>query len=186
MNANIIAIVITFLIPMLLVVWNKMRVRGKMLCYFARKDKSLKPQLCTLKASFIIFEDRAYDIYPDYVRLTRFPSGWPPMFQELVPCGLWDEEDALQKDWISLAPPREGSLSLRAALDENWIKKLVSEASADGSGSKFNWKKILPIALLVLGAGGLVVILSMRGCKATPAAAPATGSAVLDLMLMIL
>lgn len=55
-------------------------------------------------------------------------------------------------------------MSLRAALDENWIKKLVSEAASEGSsGFRINWRKMLPIALLVIGGGGLIMILIMRG-----------------------
>jgi len=159
----VIALVITFLLPLVIIVYNKRRIQGKMLCYFARKDKSLVGELCELKASFVIWKDRAYDVYPDYCRVARFPMGWPWLFQEIVPAALYDEEDAIQKDWITLEPPKEGSLSLRAALEENWIKKLVAETSAEG-GFKLNWRKILPIALLVIGALGLISILVMKGC----------------------
>ncbi len=161
MGSGDMAIYVTLMLPLLVIVWNKMRVRGKMLCYFARKDKSLAGKLCSLKSSFVIWEDRAYDVYPGFVRVVRFPMGWPTIFQELVPCGLYDEEDALPKDWVTLDTPREGSLSLRAALDENWIKKLVSEAAAEGS-SRINWRRILPIGLMIIGVGGLVLILVTR------------------------
>lgn len=163
MGAAQIAFFLTFLIPVFVIFWNKMRVRGKILGCFAKKDKSIDLKLCMLKSSFVIYDDRAFDVYPDYVRVIRFPSGWPSIFQEIVPCGLWDEEDAIQKDWVTLEPPREGSMSLRAALDENWIKKLVAESSAEG-GFKFNWRKVLPIALMIVGVLGLVAILMMRGC----------------------
>ena len=159
----VIALLITFLMPLVVVLYNKMRCRGKILGCFARKDKSMDFKLCVLKSSFVFYGNRAFDVYPDYVRLARFPGGWPTIFQELVPCGLWDEEDAIQKDWVTLEPPKEGSLSLRAALDENWIKKLVAETSSEG-GFKFNWRKVFPILLMVMGVVGLVAILMMRGC----------------------
>ena len=161
----VIALLITFLMPLVVVVYNKMRCRGKILGCFARKDKSMDFKLCVLKSSFVFYGNRAFDVYPDYVRLARFPGGWPTIFQELVPCGLWDEEDAIQKDWVTLAPPKEGSLSLRAALEENWWKKLVQEAGRQEGAGSINWRKILPIALLILGVGGLVVILTMKGCS---------------------
>lgn len=163
MGSSDVAMLLTVLIPLAVIIWNKMRVRGKILGYFARKDKSLDGRLCMLKSSFVIYRDRAYDVYPDYVRVARFPMGWPSLFQEIVPTGLWDEEDAVQKDWVTLAPPKEGSLSLRAALEENWIKKLVAEAAAEG-GTRLNWRKIFPIALMIVGVLGLVSILMMRGC----------------------
>ncbi len=78
--------------------WNKYRTRGKMLCYFARKDKSVTGQLCVLRSSFVIWKDRAYDVHPGFVRVARYPMGWPSMLQELVPAALYDEEDALPKD----------------------------------------------------------------------------------------
>lgn len=152
----------TLLVPLAVIVWNKMRIRGKMLCYFAKKDKSLHGAMCRLKASFVIYQDRAYDVYPDFIRVTRFPTGWPSIFQELVPTALYDEEDALPKDWVTLETPKEGSLSLRAALDENWIKKLVAEAAVEG-GARINWRKVLPIGLMVLGALGLLSLLVMKG-----------------------
>lgn len=148
--------------PVALIMWNKMRIRGKMLCYFARKDKSVVGAMCELRSSFVIWQDRAYDVYPDFVRISRFPSGWPAVLQEAVPASLYDEEDALPKDWISLGTPKEGSLSLRAALDENWIKKLVSETAPE-SGFKFNWRKVLPIAFIGIGVIGLIFILTMSG-----------------------
>ena len=146
-----------------LMFWNKARCKGKIYGFFARKDKSLDGRLCVLKSSFVIYGERAFDVYPDYVRIARFPMGWPSFLQELVPAGLWDEEDAIQKDWVTLETPKEGSLSLRAALDENWIKKLVAEAAAENGGLKFNWRKVMPILLMIVGVGGLVVILIMRG-----------------------
>jgi len=161
-NANL-ALFLTFLLPLMVIFWNKMRCRGKMLGCFARKDKSVDLKLCMLKSSFVIYGDRAYDVYPDFVRVVRFPAGWPAILQETVPCGLWDEEDAIQKDWVTLEPPKEGSLSLRAALDENWIKKLVAESASDG-GFKINWRKVLPIVLVVGGVLGLMSLLMMRGC----------------------
>jgi hypothetical protein len=154
---------LTVILPVALILWNKMRIRGKMLCFIAKKDKSVDGYLCRLESSFVIWGDRAFDVYPDFVRVSRFPSGWPGILQELVPASLYDEEDALPKDWVTLETPKEGSLRLRAALDENWLKKLVAEAAAD-SGFRINWRRVLPILLLVIGALGIITLLASRGC----------------------
>lgn len=140
-----------------LMFWNKVRVTGKMLCFFLRKDKSVTPQLCQLREAFVISGNRAYDIYPSMVRLMRYPAGWPPFLQELVPAALYDEEGAVPLDWNTLKAPTEGSLSLRSALDENWLRKLVVETST-GGGMQVNWRRILPIALIGVGILGLVFI----------------------------
>lgn len=155
---------VTFILGLMFIMfWNKVRVVGKMLCFFVRKDKSVMGKLCELKSDFVIYKDRAYDIYPDMVRVTRFPMGWPSMLQELVPTCLYDEEDAIPLDWINLDNRLERSMSLRAALDENWMRKLVQEAAAEG-GAHINWRKILPIALIAIGILGLLFILMSRGC----------------------
>lgn len=167
MNSAALALIVTFMVPLMLIMWNRQRVKGKMLCYFIRKDKSVVGKLCELKSSFVIWRDRAYDVYPDFVRVARFPMGWPAFLQELVPASLYDEEDALPRDWISLEPPKEGSLSLRAALEENWVKKLVHEAATEGAGFAINWRRAIPIALIAIGIIGLVVILVMKGCAPT-------------------
>jgi len=165
MNLGVFVLVITILTPLFLIAWNRQRVKGKILCYFNRKDKSLVSKLCELRSDFVIFEDRAYDIYPDFVRITRFPMGWPAMLQELVPSLLYDEEDAIPLDWINLDNRLERSMNLKSALEENWVRKLVHEAATEGSGTKLNWRKILPIALIAIGIIGLIVLLSQGGCS---------------------
>lgn len=163
MNPGAFALVLTVVGPLLILLWNRQRVKGKMLCVVVKGDKSVVMKLCILMHDFVIYEDRAYDIYPDFVRLTRFPMGWPAMFQELVPTALYNEVDAVPLDWIELDNRLESSMNLKSALEENWIRKLVHEAATEGAGFKLNWRKILPIGLMVLGAIGLVVLLAMGG-----------------------
>jgi len=159
--------------------WNKWRLRGKLLCFFARKDKSVVPALCALRNDFIVFKERAYDVYPDFVRFMWYPMGWPRILQELTPSSLYDEEDAIPLDWVVLGDRKVRAMELKAALDENWLRKLVAEVATEGK-APFNWKRILPIALLVLGVVGLIVILSMKGCTL-----PGAGKTTLDLISMV-
>ena len=162
MNPGVFSLIITIAVPLLLLLWNRQRVKGKILCVVVKKDKSTVMKLCELVSDFVIFEDRAYDVYPDFVRLTRFPMGWPAMFQELVPSALYNEEDAVPLDWIDLDNRLESSMNLRSALEENWVRKLVHEAATEGAGFKINWRKILPIALIALGAIGLIIMFVLR------------------------
>jgi len=146
----------------MLIAWNRSRVKGKLLCYFVRKDRSLVSKLCEVVGDIVIYGDRAYDVYPDFVRITRFPMGWPALVQELVPSVLYDEEDAIPLDWINLDNRLERSMNLRSALEENWVRKLVHEAATEGTGFKINWRKVIPIVLVVIGVIGLVSLLIMR------------------------
>ena len=164
MNAGVLVLIVTVMVPLFVIAWNRSRVKGRMLCYFIKKDKSLVGKLCQLQSDFVIYEDRAYDVYPDFIRITRFPMGWPAMLQELVPSALYDEEDAIPLDWIDLDNRLERSMNLRSALEENWVRKLVHEAATEGGGGfKLNWRKILPIGLIAIGIIGLVVLLSSGG-----------------------
>lgn len=144
-----------------LVFWNRHRVKGKVLCFFNREDKSLLVCLCEVVDSWILFQNRAYDIFPEMVRLTKFPMGWPAFLQELVPCVLYDEEDAVPLDWIHMGNRQERAMELRAALDENWMRKLVEETAREGTPG-FNFKKIIPYAVLGIGVIGLIFILLMN------------------------
>lgn len=122
------------------------------------------PKLCKLENDFVVFESRAYDVYPDLVRVSKFPMGWPAMFQEIVPSVLYDEEDAIPLDWIGLSHRLESSMNLKSALDENWVRKLVREAATEGkSGFNINWRKVLPLLMIAGGGVGLIVLISQNG-----------------------
>ena len=175
MNLGIVMLVLSAFVPVMVIFWNKQKVKGKILCFFVRKDKSVLGQLCSLRSDFVIFQDRAYDIYPDLVRVARFPMGWPSILQEAIPCSLYDEEDAIPLDWINLGEVKERSMNLRSALDENWVKKLVHEAAVEGGGFQINWRKMIPIALIILGVLGLVALLVMKGCAPPGAPVPPPG-----------
>ena len=158
MNPGILLLILVVVFPLLLVMWNRQRVKGKILCYFIRKDKSVIVKLCELQDQFVLFGSRAYDVYPDLIRIARFPMGWPAMFQELVPSALYDEEDAVPLDWITLGERKENAMNLRSALEENWVRKLVHEAATEGVGFRINWRKVIPIALIAIGIIGLIVL----------------------------
>lgn len=167
MAGPIAMILILIIGPMFLIFWNKRRIRGKMLCYFVKEDKSILPELCELRNDFVIHGDYAYDVYPDFVRIVRYPTGWPSLLQELIPCSLYDERDGVPLDWVHIGERKVRAMELRSALDENWLRKLVHEAATvEGSsagGFSFNWRKVLPIILIVGGIIGFIVISKMGG-----------------------
>lgn len=149
--------------------WNKMRVRGKIACFFLRGDTYMKGSLCEYHQDFVMYEERAYDLYPQRCRFTRFPSGWPSLLQEIVPCALYDYDNAIPLDWTN--PPVQLDAKLRAmnvksALMENMLRKMVEEASREAGavgGFRFNWRKALPIILIVGGIIGFILITRAGG-----------------------
>lgn len=151
----------------LVIFWNKRRIRGKMLCFFLQGDIYLKPALCEFQDDFVFYGDHAYDIYPQRVRLTRFPAGWPSILQEIVPTALYDVANGIPLNWNDLPDQKDARLramNIKSALGENAIRKLVQEAATEGGpggGFRLNWRKVLPIVLIVGGLIGFVFI--MRG-----------------------
>ncbi len=163
MTGPILMILVLVLFPTGFIFWNRQRVKGKILGAIVRKDKSVLFRLLELRDDFVIWGTRAYELYPSLVRVARYPIGLPGFLQEIVPTVLLDEEDRLPLDWINI-DNREGSaMELKAALEENWVRKLVQEAAAEpGSGLGLNFKKLLPIGLIILGVIGLGVMLYLR------------------------
>ena len=162
-NTPLILLFILFAFPMGLILYNRQRCKGKMLCFFLRKDKSVQTVLCLLWNDFVLYQERAYDVYPDFVRLSRFPMGWPPFLQELVPAALYLEEDGIPLDWVTLDQRKVRAMELKSALDENFFRKMVHETAQEAGGTGINWRKILPIALLVIGVIGLIVLFTVGG-----------------------
>lgn len=155
------------ILPAFLIFWNKRRIKGKMLCLFLQGDIYMKPMLCEYRDEFVFYQSKAYDIYPQRVRLTRFPAGWPSILQEIVPTALYDVANGIPLNWNDLPDQRDARLramNIKSALAENAIRKLVQEAATEGGpigGFRFNWRKVLPIMLIVGAVIGLIFI--MRG-----------------------
>ena len=165
MDGPILMLAMVMVVPLFLVFWNKRRIKGKVLGFFARKDKSIVWDLCELRDAFVIWGNRAYDLYPGRIRVAKFPAGWPSFLQEIVPAILYDEDDAIPMDWVALKSPGDmnNSMELRSALDQNWIRKWVEETAKTGETSLgFNWRKVFPIILMVVGGIGLIVIMSLN------------------------
>lgn len=159
------------IMPLFVIFYIRKKVRGKMLCYFIRKDRSLVGSLCELKNDFVYWNNRAYDVYPDLVRLQRYPAGpmIPSFMQEIVPCSLYMEEYADPMDWVDLNKSGPRSMELEAALEENFFRKMIHETSAEAGGKGFNFRKMLPIIVIVVALVGLIILLTSKGCLA-PAA----------------
>jgi len=152
-----------------LIFWNKKRIKGKILCSFLSGDIYLKTALCEYQESFVLYDGKAYDLYPDRLRITRFPSGFPDIFRETLPAALYDVANGIPLDWKN--PPTQSdaklrSMNIKSALMENKIRQMVDEAtreSSSGGGGKINWRKILPIMLVVGGVIGFIYIMQSSG-----------------------
>ena len=152
-----------------LIFWNKKRIKGKILCSFLSGDIYLKTALCEYRESFVFYDGKAYDLYPNRLRITRFPAGFPDILRETLPTALYDVANGIPLDWKN--PPTQldaklRSMNIKSALMENKIRQMVDEATREGgsaTGGKINWKKIMPIMLVVGGAIGFIYIMQSSG-----------------------
>ena len=161
MAGIIVVIIMVFLVPVVVVLMNKRKVAGKMLCVMLKEDKSVDFRMCKLFRNFVFYGDRAYEVYPNRVRVTRFPSGWPSMLQELVPSSLFDEKDAIPLDWIWLTERYESAMKLRASIDENIYRTMAQVQVSETGRPSFNLKKALPFVLLAVGVIGLIFLIAV-------------------------
>lgn len=164
MTGLIVIVIVLFLGPTAIVMMNKMRVKGKMACVVVKDDDSVDIKLCRLVRQFVLYGDYGYDVYPKRVRVMRYPTGWPSMFQELVPVCLYNEKDAVPLDWKTLDDRHISSMKLKSSLDENFFRTLIETQKEVSGGGKFNIRKMLPYALLAIGVLALIGILMFGGC----------------------
>jgi len=139
-----------------LLLWNQQRLAGRMLCFFLEEDKSTKPELRKIADDFIESEDGLYDIEPDRVRLIRYPTGWPPPLQQIIPTSLYCRGNARPLDWVTLRAREVSAKELKAVLDTHWLINLVRGAREGGGESKVS--RILPLLSAALGAICMVLI----------------------------
>lgn len=160
MSGAIAVLVIILIVPTALVMLNKKKIAGKMLCVMVKEDKSVDLKMCRLFRNFVFYGDRAYEVYPNRVRVARYPSGWPSLLQELVPVSIYDERDAIPLDWIWLTERYESAMKLRASIDENIYRTVAQVQAAETGRVPFNWRRVLPFILLAVGIVGLVALIA--------------------------
>ena len=162
MTGLVILVILVFVGPMLLLVMNKMKVKGKMACIVTKDDGSIDIRLCRMVRQFVIYGDYGYDVYPKRVRVMRYPTGWPSMFQELVPVCLYNQKDAIPLDWKNLSERYISSMKLKSSIDENLFRTVIETQKEISGGKKFNLRRMLPFALLAVGVLFLVILLVLR------------------------
>lgn len=148
-------VVVILLMPSVLFFYMQWKCAGKMLCFFLEEDKSTRPELTRIEGDFIVSEEGMYDIEPEKIRLMRYPLGWPRFLQQILPAGLYERDNAIPLDWITLEAATISASELHTVLDKNWLKNLVAGAREGATGGKF--EKMVP--MLSLAVSGLVLLM---------------------------
>jgi len=154
-----VAMLFTVLVGLLLmVVWNKLRTTGKTLCLICEEDKSIKQRLLPGNADFVIdvHYGEAYYIFPERVRLMRFPAGWPSFLQENVPALLVNRGDGEPLDWNNLSKRVVSALEVGAAMEPQWLKNIVKGVQEGAGGTKL--QRIMPLISVALGVICMLIL----------------------------
>lgn len=129
-------ILFAVVIPVALFFWNQSRSAGKVLTCILEEDKSLKITLYPIRGDFVLVEDEGYYIFPDRVRLTRYPGGWPKVLQQVVPVVLYNRGDAEPLDWNRLIKRTVSATEVGSAMEPEWLKNIVRGAREGSKGDK--------------------------------------------------
>lgn len=144
--------------PVMFYLYTKFRVVGKMGCFFLEKDKSITFKLYKVRGPHVEVDDEIYGVNPKNIRFIRFPFGWPPVLQQVVPCSLYQREDYQPLDindpvsWAHLIPSKDNAIEISAVLEPRWLAAIV-RGTKEGAPEPGKYQKLLPLMTL-----GVVVV----------------------------
>jgi len=141
---------------LILMVVNRMKVKGKVLTFIIGKDKGFSFQLSRKTAGGKLADVKGsdgkelYNIDSNCVMLARYPFTPIPLFQSEIPCLIYKEDvpNPLSPSELQLVKGIT-SKELAAAMDEHIIDEIVKATEEGGRKDKLNW--VLPgITILMI------------------------------------
>jgi hypothetical protein len=161
---SIVLLMVMIMTPLALVMFIKLRVKGKHYCYFLEENGILNPKLCKIDVDMVIDKGVKYIIKQgeDFTRYVPFPSMMPSFFQERVPASLYYRGEVRPVSWaVALRELKKGlrisPIELDAVTDPRWMRAIVHGAS-EGGGQEAGWRKMVPLLGLAVGAIALLLI----------------------------
>lgn len=145
-------VILVVILPTILILSNKMRTRGKLVCFFMEGDLPLMPKLCkVVDDEFVEYEGGKYRVYEKACRIFYYPMGWPSILQERLSCALYKVGDGDPRNWTDLSERKVSSREMGSVLDPHWLGMIVKGWQKEaGGGGRF--EKMLPFLMLALGA----------------------------------
>lgn len=159
MNAEVILVIIVILIPLFMIVSNKLQCKGKVAAIIIRNGLPLEVRRCKVLRGFIVYNGCGYRMD----NMVHQDIGWPPgrqsFFQESLQAYLIDEDDAVPHNWRDVGHgeqdrkkrAREVAEALNPELLGNYLHKQQQQGATK---KKWNIRKALPFVLI---AGGILL-----------------------------
>jgi hypothetical protein len=154
--------IIIILLPVFMLVMNKVKCSGKAMAVILRDGLPIDQRLCKVVRGFIVYNGCGYYMYDDLHRDMRYPAGYPSFMQETVKAYLIDEHDGVPLPW-ALIEEKPGmrmkrARELGACFDSEMFATYLKKSTEQGATLKgrFNWKRALPFALIALAILGVL------------------------------
>ncbi len=141
---------------MMLIVFNRMKVKGRILTFIIGKDKGFSFQLSRKTAGGKLADVKGtngkelYNIDSNCVMYAKYPFTPIPFLQTEIPCLIYKEDSPtpLSPSELQIAKGIT-SKELAAAMDEHIIDEIVKATEEGGGKEKLQW--VLPgITILIL------------------------------------
>jgi len=140
-------------VALIVSVWVRFSTNNKVFCWFLEGDRSARVKLLKIVDNdFVVYGGDKYGVDPEYVRMVRYPMGWPPFFQIPVPCVMFEVGRFSPVNWIDCGEPGASSKEVAAVLDPHWMSLIVKGTKAGQITADKNMRN-----LLMLAAGASVI-----------------------------
>lgn len=137
----------------------RQRTANKILCWFLEADKTAIPRLLKkASAEMIIYEGDRYGYEEEVVRWVRYPSGFPAIFQVVIPCILYQRGRYSPLNWIELGQAGASSKEVGAVLEPHWMANIV-RGTREGTPVQTRWDRFGP--MLTLGIAALTFVMML-------------------------
>jgi len=152
-----------FLAPFGLYFFLKYRVIGKMGCFFLERDKSINFKLHKVNGPHVEVNDETYGINPGRIRFIKIPIGWPALFQQIVPCSMYQREDYQPidinepLDWVRLLSSKDSAIEISSVLEPRWLAAIV-RGTREGAPDQTKFQKWIPILTLGISVAVMVFL----------------------------
>ena len=154
------------LAALLMAVWVRFSTNNKVFCWFLEGDRSARVKLLKIiDNDFVEYKEDKYGVDPEFVRMVRYPMGWPGFLQVPVPCVMFEVGRFSPVNWIDCGDPGASSKEVAAVLDPHWMSLIVKGTKMGQIATDKNTRILLMIATgaSVLGLLGLIYMIQRLG-----------------------
>lgn len=153
-------VILILFIPILLIVVNRLKTRGKCVSFFLEGTLPVSPKLLKVgRDGFMEYQGRKFEVREEMMRLIQWPLGVPNILTEMVPAALYDFDTSEQLDWRKVNITKgNSSVEIGAVLDPQWLAIFIKGMKDAGGMGGGRFERMMPMLSLALGALCLLLL----------------------------